>query len=148
MLTYPSIDPVALSLGPIQIHWYGIMYLLAFTFAWFLALRNSQSPWSSVKNPQVDDLLVYGAFGVLLAGRLGDLLFYSDVTWLADPTMVVGSWEGVMSFDGGLIRVGIALRIYSRKYQISFLSLVDFATPLVPTGLFFGRIGNFIGQEL
>jgi len=148
MLTYPSIDPVALSLGPIQIHWYGIMYLLAFTFAWFLALRNSQRPWSPVKKTQVEDLIVYGAFGVILGGRLGYLLFYSSDKWLADPTMLVRIWEGGMSFHGGLIGVGIALLIYSRKYQISFLSLVDFATPLVPTGLFFGRIGNFIGQEL
>ena len=148
MLTYPSIDPVALSLGPIQIHWYGIMYLLAFTFAWFLALRNSQRPWSPVKKTQVEDLVVYGAFGVILGGRLGYLLFYSADKWLADPTMLVRIWEGGMSFHGGLIGVGIALLIYSRKYQISFLSLVDFATPLVPTGLFFGRIGNFIGQEL
>ena len=148
MLTYPSIDPVALSLGPIQIHWYGIMYLLAFTFAWFLALRNSQRPWSPVKKTQVEDLIVYGAFGVILGGRLGYLLFYSADKWLADPTMLVRIWEGGMSFHGGLIGVGVALLIYSRKYQISFLSLVDFATPLVPTGLFFGRIGNFIGQEL
>ena len=148
MLTYPSIDPAALSLGPIQIHWYGIMYLLAFTFAWFLALRNSQRPWSPVKKTQVEDLIVYGAFGVILGGRLGYLLFYSADKWLADPTMLVRIWEGGMSFHGGLIGVGIALLIYSRKYQISFLSLVDFATPLVPTGLFFGRIGNFIGQEL
>ena len=148
MLTYPSIDPVALSLGPIQIHWYGVMYLLAFTFAWFLALRNSQRPWSPVKKTQVEDLIVYGAFGVILGGRLGYLLFYSADKWLADPTMLVRIWEGGMSFHGGLIGVGIALLIYSRKYQISFLSLVDFATPLVPTGLFFGRIGNFIGQEL
>jgi phosphatidylglycerol:prolipoprotein diacylglycerol transferase len=148
MLTYPSIDPVALSLGPIQIHWYGIMYLLAFTFAWFLALRNSQRPRSPVKKTQVEDLIVYGAFGVILGGRLGYLLFYSADKWLADPTMLVRIWEGGMSFHGGLIGVGIALLIYSRKYQISFLSLVDFATPLVPTGLFFGRIGNFIGQEL
>ena len=148
MLTYPTIDPVALSLGPIQIHWYGIMYLLAFTFAWFLALRNSQRPWSPVKKNQVEDLIVYGAFGVILGGRLGYLLFYSADKWLADPTMLVRIWEGGMSFHGGLIGVGVALLIYSRKYQISFLSLVDFATPLVPTGLFFGRIGNFIGQEL
>ena len=148
MLTYSVIDPVALSIGPLKIHWYGIMYLLAFTFAWFLALRNSQRPWSPVKKTQVEDLIVYGAFGVILGGRLGYLLFYSADKWLADPTMLVRIWEGGMSFHGGLIGVGVALLIYSRKYQISFLSLVDFATPLVPTGLFFGRIGNFIGQEL
>ena len=148
MLTYPIIDPVALSIGPMKIHWYGIMYLLAFAFAWFLALRNSQRPWSPVKKTQVEDLIVYGAFGVILGGRLGYLLFYSADKWLADPTMLVRIWEGGMSFHGGLIGVAVSLLIYSRKYQVTFLSLADFATPLVPTGLFFGRIGNFIGQEL
>lgn len=148
MLSYPIIDPVALSFGPMKIHWYGIMYLLAFIVAWFLAIRNSQRPWSPVKKTQVEDLIVYGAFGVILGGRLGYLLFYSADKWLADPTMLVRIWEGGMSFHGGLIGVAVALLIYSRKYQITFLSLADFATPLVPTGLFFGRIGNFIGQEL
>jgi len=148
MLTYPIIDPVALSIGPMKIHWYGIMYLLAFAFAWFLALRNSQRPWSPVKKTQVEDLIVYGAFGVILGGRLGYLLFYSADKWLADPTMLVRIWEGGMSFHGGLIGVAVSLLVYSRKYQVTFLSLADFATPLVPTGLFFGRIGNFIGQEL
>ena len=148
MLTYPIIDPVALSIGPMKIHWYGIMYLLAFALAWFLALRNSQRPWSPVKKTQVEDLIVYGAFGVILGGRLGYLLFYSADKWLADPTMLVRIWEGGMSFHGGLIGVAVSLLIYSRKYQVTFLSLADFATPLVPAGLFFGRIGNFIGQEL
>lgn len=148
MLTYPIIDPVALSIGPMKIHWYGIMYLLAFSLAWFLALRNSQRPWSPVKKTQVEDLIVYGAFGVILGGRLGYLLFYSADKWLADPTMLVRIWEGGMSFHGGLIGVAVSLLIYSRKYQVTFLSLADFATPLVPAGLFFGRIGNFIGQEL
>jgi len=148
MLSYPIIDPVALSIGPMKIHWYGIMYLLAFVVAWFLAMRNSQRPWSPVKKTQVEDLIVYGAFGVILGGRLGYLLFYSADKWLADPAMLVRIWEGGMSFHGGLIGVAVALLIYSRKYQINFLSLTDFATPLVPTGLFFGRIGNFIGQEL
>ena len=148
MLSYPIIDPVALSIGPMKIHWYGIMYLLAFVVAWFLAMRNSQRPWSPVKKTQVEDLIVYGAFGVILGGRLGYLLFYSADKWLADPAMLVRIWEGGMSFHGGLIGVAVALLIYSRKYQITFLSLTDFATPLVPTGLFFGRIGHFIGQEL
>ena len=148
MLTYPVIDPVALSLGPIKIHWYGIMYLLAFAVAWFLALRNSQRPWSPINKAQVEDLIVYGAFGVILGGRLGYLLFYSADKWLADPTMLIRIWEGGMSFHGGLIGVAIAILIYSCKYQIAFLGLADFVAPLIPAGLLFGRIGNFIGQEL
>ncbi len=148
MLPYPEIDPVALALGPIQIHWYGIMYVLAFAFAWRLALRSSQRPWSPIKQAQVEDLIVYGAFGVILGGRFGYMLFYSADKWLADPAMLIRIWEGGMSFHGGLIGVAVAILMYSRKYQIPFLSLADFVAPLVPAGLFFGRIGNFIGQEL
>lgn len=148
MLPYPEIDPVALSLGPLQIHWYGVMYVLAFAFAWRLALRNSQRPWSPIKQAQVEDLIVYGAFGVILGGRFGYMLFYSADKWLADPTMLIRIWEGGMSFHGGLIGVALAILLYSRKYQIPFLSLADFVAPLVPAGLFFGRMGNFIGAEL
>ena len=148
MLSYPSIDPVALSVGPLQVHWYGVMYLLAFLVAWRLALRNSQRPWSPIKKNQVEDLIVYGAWGVILGGRIGYMFFYSADKWLADPAMLIRIWEGGMSFHGGLMGVVIAILIYSRKYQISFLSLGDFAAPLVPTGLMFGRFGNFIGQEL
>ena len=148
MLPYPEIDPVALSLGPLKIHWYGIMYVLAFAFAWRLALRSSQRPWSPIKKAQIEDLIVYGAFGVILGGRFGYMLFYSADKWLSDPAMLLRIWEGGMSFHGGLIGVTLAILIYGRKYQIPFLSLADFVAPLVPTGLFFGRMGNFIGQEL
>ena len=148
MLLYPEIDPVALSLGPLKIHWYGIMYVLAFAFAWRLALRSSQRPWSPIKKAQIEDLIVYGAFGVILGGRFGYMLFYSADKWLSDPAMLLRIWEGGMSFHGGLIGVTLAILIYSRKYQIPFLSLADFVAPLVPAGLFFGRMGNFIGQEL
>lgn len=148
MISHPNIDPVALYLGPLQIHWYGIMYMIAFVLAWMLATRNSQRPWSPIKKTQVEDLIVYGAWGVILGGRLGYMFFYNTDKWLADPAMLLRIWEGGMSFHGGLIGVGIALLIYARKYQVPFLGLTDFAVPLVPAGLFFGRIGNFIGQEL
>ena len=148
MLNHPAIDPVAISLGPVQIHWYGIMYLLGFATAWFLAGRNSERPWSPVAKTQVEDLIVYGAWGVILGGRLGYMFFYNADKWLADPAMLLRIWEGGMSFHGGLIGVAIAIFIYTRKHRLSFLSLADFVVPLVPAGLFFGRIGNFIGQEL
>ncbi len=148
MIMHPNIDPVAIYLGPLQIHWYGIMYMVAFAGAWFLATRNSQRPWSPIKKTQVEDLIVYGAWGVILGGRLGYMFFYNTEKWLADPAMLLRIWEGGMSFHGGLIGVAIAMFIYARKHRLSFLSLTDFAVPLVPAGLFFGRIGNFIGQEL
>ena len=148
MIMHPNIDPVAIYLGPLQIHWYGIMYMVAFAGAWFLAMHNSQRPWSPIKKTQVEDLIVYGAWGVILGGRLGYMFFYNTEKWLADPAMLLRIWEGGMSFHGGLIGVAIAMFIYARKYRLSFLALTDFAVPLVPAGLFFGRIGNFIGQEL
>lgn len=148
MIPYHAIDPVALSLGPLQIHWYGIMYLLAFAGAYMLAARNSQRPWAPIKRSQVEDLITYGAWGVILGGRLGYLFFYSADKWLADPAMLFRVWEGGMSFHGGLIGVAIAIFTYGRKNKVSFLGLADFVVPLVPAGLFFGRIGNFIGGEL
>jgi phosphatidylglycerol:prolipoprotein diacylglycerol transferase len=148
MIPYPAINPVALSLGPLQIHWYGIMYLLAFAGAYMLAARNSQRPWAPIKRSQVEDLITYGAWGVILGGRLGYLFFYSADKWLADPAMLFRVWEGGMSFHGGLIGVAIAIFTYGRKNKVSFLGLADFVVPLVPAGLFFGRIGNFIGGEL
>ena len=103
MISYPAINPVALSLGPLQIHWYGIMYLLAFAGAYFLATRNSLRPWSPIKKTQVEDLIVYGAWGVILGGRLGYMFFYNGDKWLADPAMLFRIWEGGMSFHGGLV---------------------------------------------
>jgi phosphatidylglycerol:prolipoprotein diacylglycerol transferase len=148
MIPHPNIDPVAIHLGPLQVHWYGLMYLIAFALAWVLAVRNCKRPWSPIKQPQVEDLITYGFFGVFLGGRLGYMFFYNIDKWFADPMMVFRLWEGGMSFHGGLIGVAIALFAYGRKNKISFLALGDFAALLVPTGLFFGRIGNFIGQEL
>lgn len=148
MISHPNIDPVAVYLGPLQIHWYGLMYLVAFAFAWVLAVRNCRRPWSPIKQPQVEDLITYGFFGVFLGGRLGYMFFYNTDKWLADPMMIFRLWEGGMSFHGGLIGVAIALYAYARKNKIPYLALGDFVVLLVPTGLFFGRIGNFIGQEL
>ena len=148
MIMHPDIDPVAISLGPLQIHWYSLMYLIAFACAWFLSVRNCQRSWSPINKTQVEDLITFGFFGVFLGGRLGYMFFYSTEKWLTDPMMIFRLWEGGMSFHGGLIGVAIALYAFARKHKIPFLALGDFAALLVPTGLFFGRLGNFIGQEL
>lgn len=148
MIPYPEIDPVAFALGPLKVHWYGIMYLLSFIGVWRLFLLRSKQPWSMVKPDQVEDLIFFGALGVILGGRFGYVFFYQFPRFLEDPIWLLRVWEGGMSFHGGLLGVLLALFLLSRKFGIRFIQLGDFVAPMVPIGLFFGRVGNFIGQEL
>lgn len=145
-MVYPTIDPVALSLGPLQIHWYGLMYLFGFVGAWSLGrLRAERYGWTA---EQVEDLLFYGAIGVILGGRLGSVIFYDLPNTLAHPLNVLKIWQGGMSFHGGLLGVLAAFWFFARKTGKSFFAISDFIAPMVPIGLFFGRIGNFINGEL
>jgi len=148
MLTYPEIDPVALALGPLEIHWYGLTYLLSFLIVWRLMVYRAKKPWSPIKPGQAEDLIFNGALGVVIGGRLGYVFFYQIDQFLADPLWLFRVWEGGMAFHGGLIGVLVALYISARRWQVGFLQIGDFVAPMVPVGLFFGRIGNFIGQEL
>ncbi|HBD23762.1 MAG TPA: prolipoprotein diacylglyceryl transferase [Oceanospirillaceae bacterium] len=146
MLTYPNIDPIALQLGPISIHWYGIMYMLAFASAWWLAMR--RAPIAGFSKEQVSDIIFYGAIGVVLGGRIGYILFYQFGAFIREPSMILRVWEGGMSFHGGLIGVILAVIFCARRQQRSFASIMDFVAPIVPLGLGAGRLGNFIGGEL
>lgn len=146
MLTYPNIDPIALQLGPISIHWYGIMYMLAFVSAWWLAMR--RAPIAGFSKEQVSDIIFYGAIGVVLGGRIGYILFYQFGAFIKEPSMILRVWEGGMSFHGGLIGVILAVIFCARRQQRSFASIMDFVAPIVPLGLGAGRLGNFIGGEL
>ncbi|GIX31442.1 MAG: prolipoprotein diacylglyceryl transferase [Porticoccaceae bacterium] len=147
-IALPEIDPVAFAVGPLRVHWYGLMYLGGFAFAWALALARSDRSWSPVRRHQVEDLIFFGALGVILGGRLGYVLFYGLDKWLADPLWVFRVWEGGMSFHGGLLGVVIALWLFARRIGQPLLAVGDFTAPLVPIGLGLGRIGNFVGQEL
>jgi phosphatidylglycerol:prolipoprotein diacylglycerol transferase len=146
MLTYPNIDPIALQLGPISIHWYGIMYMLAFVSAWWLAMRRASI--AGFSKEQVSDIIFYGAIGVVLGGRIGYILFYQFGAFIKEPSMILRVWEGGMSFHGGLIGVILAVIFCARRQQRSFASIMDFVAPIVPLGLGAGRLGNFIGGEL
>ncbi|MCW9051382.1 MAG: prolipoprotein diacylglyceryl transferase [Motiliproteus sp.] len=148
MLSYPQIDPIALELGPLQIHWYGLMYLVGFGGAWWLANYRASQPGSGWNKQQVSDLIFYCAMGVILGGRLGYVLFYNFDQFLQDPLWLFAIWEGGMAFHGGLLGVIGAFWYFSRKYKKGLFAVADFAAPLVPIGLGAGRVGNFIGGEL
>ncbi|GAA6139091.1 prolipoprotein diacylglyceryl transferase [Arenicella sp. 4NH20-0111] len=153
MLVHPNFDPVVFQVGPLAIQWYGLMYVFGFAgvyAAWAYRLRHQ----ATAVNPRwnldlASDLLFYGALGAVLGGRLGYVFFYKPLEYLADPiSIVTGIRDGGMSFHGGLIGVIFALWLFSKKSKINFVEIGDFVAPVAPIGLFFGRIGNFINQEL
>jgi len=147
MLIFPQFDPVALKLGPLAIHWYGLMYLAAFLQFWWLGKHrlNLHAGWD---REQLDDLLFYGALGVVIGGRLGQVLFYEPGHYLAHPLEIAAIWKGGMSFHGGFLGVLAAITLWARKHRKPWLETTDFIAPLVPLGLLAGRIGNFINGEL
>lgn len=146
MLQYPQIDPVAISLGPVQIHWYGLMYVVGLVAAWWLGRRRAHR--LGLSHDDIGDLIFYGALGIILGGRLGYALFYGLEQLLANPLWLFRIWDGGMSFHGGLAGVLIAALLFARKKRLAFFQLTDFIAPLVPIGLGAGRLGNFINHEL
>ncbi len=149
--TYPliNIDPVAVSLGPLDIHWYGIMYLMAFLSFWAIGNRRAtRQSWWAWSKQDVSDILFYGMLGVIIGGRIGYMLFYGFDLLIQNPLSIVKIWDGGMSFHGGLLGVVIAMLWFARRTQRSFWQVADFVAPMVPLGLAFGRLGNFVGGEL
>ena len=152
MLIHPQFDPVAISIGPLSIRWYGLMYLLAFVQFMLLARRRMElrqaeglPTWSL---EQLDDLLFYGVLGVILGGRFGQILFYEPAYYFDNPLEMLMLWHGGMSFHGGFLGVLVAMLIWARKHHTGWWETTDFIAPLVPLGLMAGRIGNFINGEL
>ena len=143
-----DIDPIAFSIGPVAVHWYGIMYLIAFAAFWLLGERRRRAGGLPVGPTAFSDLAFYGMIGVILGGRVGYMLFYAAPELLADPLSLFRIWEGGMSFHGGLLGVLVAMWYWSRRNGMHFFDVMDFVAPLVPIGLGTGRLGNFIGGEL
>lgn len=148
MLQYPLIDPVALQLGPVAIHWYGLMYLLGFAAVWLLGRRRIRQGHSTVSLRELEDIIFYGVVGVVIGGRLGYTLFYKPGYYLSHPLEILSIWEGGMSFHGGLIGVIVALLWYTHRRGRHFFDVADFIAPMIPIGLAAGRWGNFINAEL
>ncbi len=149
MLVHPQFDPVALHLGPLSIHWYGLMYLAGFlTFLWLGRKRISKLNNPSINIKLLDDLLFYGVLGVILGGRLGYVFFYKADYYISHPLEILSVWQGGMSFHGGFLGVLVAMIWLARKQNLRWLQVTDFIAPLVPPGLAFGRLGNFINGEL
>jgi phosphatidylglycerol---prolipoprotein diacylglyceryl transferase len=149
MIYLHQIDPIIFSLGPVKLHWYGLMYLLAFLTAWWLGRsRAMQGRLPGVDANAFSDLMFYAMLGVVLGGRIGYVLFYGFDGFLQNPLSIFKVWEGGMSFHGGLLGVMAAALWWSRKHRLHYFDTMDFVAPLVPAGLGFGRIGNFIGAEL
>jgi len=151
MLIHPMPDPVAVHVGPVAIHWYGLMYVLA--FALFIALgrvRIKQPHIAALgwKNEDLDDMLFYGMLGVVVGGRLGEVLFYRPEFFFSNPLEILQVWHGGMSFHGGFLGVMLAMWLWSRKAKRNLMDVYDFIAPLVPLGYACGRLGNFINAEL
>jgi len=155
MMIHPQWNPVALQVGPLGIHWYGLTYLLAFLcFVLLARLRIKHEPYASMTGTQawtmggVEDLLFYGVLGVILGGRLGYCAFYKPLYYLSNPEQIAYVWQGGMSFHGGMIGVILAMVLWAKKHQKPWLEVTDLIAPCVPTGLASGRMGNFINGEL
>lgn len=149
MLNYPQIDPVAIAIGPLKIRWYGISYITGILLAWWLLrLRAGKNPGNDWNNDQIADLVFYATLGIIIGGRLGSVLFYNLPYYLDHPLDIIKIWKGGMSFHGGMLGVLIAIWFYSRSIGKHFFVTADFIAPVIPVGLFFGRIANFINGEL
>lgn len=148
MLEYPDIDPVAISLGPLDVHWYGLMYLLGFAMAWALGVHRARQPHTVFNEKQVGDLIFYGIIGLIVGARVGYVLFYDFASVMANPLNLFAIWQGGMSFHGGLVGCIAAVWYIARRDQVPFWAVGDFVAPLAVLGLGFGRIGNFINGEL
>ncbi len=148
MIIHPNFDPIAFSAGPLSIHWYGLMYLVGFAVGGGLGWYRAAQPNSGWHSEEILDFIFYISVGVIIGGRMGYVVFYNLLFYLSDPLSIISIWDGGMSFHGGLLGVVVALYAYAKKTHRSIYAVADFLAPLCIPGLGFGRLGNFINQEL
>ena len=152
MLIHPNFDPIAFSIGPLAVRWYGLMYLAGFAAGWWLGLRRIEAwermGFAAVTRAQFDDLLFGSILGVILGGRLGYVFFYKPAYFFLHPLEIFAIWQGGMSFHGGFLGVLVAMMFVARRHRLRWLEVMDFLAPLVPLGIGTGRLGNFINGEL
>ncbi|HEX5767623.1 MAG TPA: prolipoprotein diacylglyceryl transferase [Burkholderiales bacterium] len=148
MIAHPNIDPIAFSIGPLAVRWYGLMYLAGFAIGWWLGARRIARGQAPITRAQFDDLLFLVVLGVILGGRLGYVLFYKPGYYASHPLEIFAIWQGGMSFHGGLLGVMAAMVFAARRAGVDYVRLMDFIAPLVPPGIAAGRFGNFINAEL
>ena len=148
MLVHPDFNPIAFSIGPLAVRWYGLMYLAGFAAGWWLGLKRISKGFAPIDRAQFDDLLFLAVLGVILGGRLGYVLFYKPGYYASHPLEIFALWQGGMSFHGGLLGVMAAMVFAARRHKVDYLRLMDFVAPLTPLGIAAGRLGNFINGEL
>ena len=143
-----TLDPIIFSIGPLNVGWYGLMYGLSFLVGYFLMTRQARKYGGPIEENDFSVLMTYVILGVVVGGRIGWVIFYGGGPYFASPLRILETWRGGMSFHGGMIGVGMALLLYGRRHNLSLVVLLDLINPVIPIGLFFGRIGNFINGEL
>lgn len=149
MWVHPQFNPIAFSVGPLSVHWYGLMYLVGFAFFYLLGRIREKEKWRGLSGEDaLEDLLFYGILGVVLGGRIGYCFLYQPSYFIQHPLEIFAIWQGGMSVHGGMIGCLLAMLYFKHRHGVGLLKTADFVTPLVPVGLFFGRIGNFINGEL
>ncbi len=153
LIPYPAVNPVLISIGPLPIRWYALAYIAGLILGWAYVrhLVSTAALWGGQPRPSavsIDDLLVYAAFGIILGGRLGYVLFYNPGFYFAHPGEIIAVWKGGMSFHGGLVGAALAIALFARRAKVPVLSVMDITAAAVPIGLFLGRLANFIKPEL
>jgi len=147
-LTFPQIDPIMLSIGPLDIRWYSMAYIAGITFAWWYIRRLAKQPGAAMSPTHIDDFITWALLGIIIGGRLGYVLFYRPESYMADPMAILRLWDGGMSFHGGFTGVVLAVIFYARKHKLDLMRIADVVAIVSPVGLLTGRLANFINGEL